>query len=269
MTDETKIGFQNLSDGLVNTDGGYRGHIPEPWRQGRTAYGGLTAGLSLAAAQKQFPDLPPFRSATVNFIGPVVDDPVFTSRILRQGRNVTSVETEAKVDDQTVATTTFIFSGLRPSDIEVACTPPDAKPPQECEPFTPPQARDFVPGFFNRFDTRLIAGGRPMSGAKDGYIRTWSRHVDPASRDGIGSLLTLGDVLPPAAAPLFTKMGPISSVNWIFTVLTDTPQTEDGWWHVESKLTAAAGGYSSQVMRIWNTNGDLVAEGMQCVAIFV
>jgi len=108
-----------------------------------------------------------------------------------------------------------------------------------------------------------------MSGAREGYIRVWSRHADIHSRKGIASLLTLGDVLPPSAAPLFKQLSAISSVNWIFTVLTNDPQTEDGWWHVETKLTATAGGYSSQVMRIWNTEGQLIAEGMQCVAIFM
>jgi len=267
--DETTIGFQALSEGLTENGQDYLGHVPEPWRQGRTAYGGLTAGLSLRAAQRQFPDLPPFRSATINFIGPVSGDPHFSSRLLRQGRNVTSVETVAKVGEDIAANTSFIFGGLRSSEISVPCPAPKAPPPESCEPFTPPQARDFTPGFFSRFDTRLIAGARPVSGSSEGYIRTWSRHADPASRQGIASLLTIGDVLPPAAMPMLTKMGPVSSINWIFTVLTDTPETEDGWWHIESKLTAAAGGYSSQVMRIWNTEGALIAEGMQCVAIFV
>ena len=40
------------------------------------------------------------------------------------------------------------------------------------------------------------------------------------------------------------------------------------WWHVESRLTAARGGYSSQIMRIWNTEGRLVVEGLQSIAIF-
>jgi len=108
-----------------------------------------------------------------------------------------------------------------------------------------------------------------MTGADEGYIRTWSRHEDASSREGIASLLTLGDVLPPSAAPRFKQFGPVSSVNWIFTVLSDAPKTHDGWWHVETKLTAAMGGYSTQVMRIWNTDGELIAEGMQCVAIFM
>ncbi|WP_026942909.1 thioesterase family protein [Hellea balneolensis] len=262
-------GFNEIANKLTVQGEGYAAHIPEDWRQGRTAYGGLTAGLSLAAAQKQFPDLPPFRSVTVNFIGPVSGPPVFTSRLLRQGRNVTSIETEGRVEGKVVSSCTFIFAGLRDSSVSVDCAAPAAPAPKDCEPFTPPGAEGFVPAFFNRFETKLIEGARPMSGADRGYIRTWSRHADPASREGIASLLTLGDVLPPSAAPLFKQLGAISSVNWIFTVLMDDPKTNDGWWQVETDLTAAAGGYSSQVMRIWNTDGELAAEGMQCVAIFM
>ena len=262
-------GFNEIAKRVQTQGDAYRWAIPEGWRQGRTAYGGLTAGLSLIAAQKQFSDLPPFRSATINFIGPVTGDPVFTSRKLREGRNVTSVETQGTVDGKPVSSCTFIFAAARASAVTVDFSAPDAPLPEQCEPFTPPAATEFVPAFFNRFDTRLIAGARPMSGADEGYIRTWSRHHDAASREGIASLLTLGDVLPPSAAPLFKAFGPVSSVNWIFTVLADDPKTEEGWWHVESRLTAATGGYSTQVMRIWNTDGQLVAEGMQCVAIFM
>lgn len=57
-------------------------------------------------------------------------------------------------------------------------------------------------------------------------------------------------------------------MSWIFNLLTDNPQTKDGWWHIESRLTAAGGGYSSQLMRIWNMDGELVVEGMQSIAIF-
>ena len=262
-------GFNDLAKAVTANEDGYGSTIPDNWRQGRTAYGGLTAGLSLIAAQNQFPDLPPLRSVVVNFIGPVTEDPVFSSRLLRQGRNVTSVETEAKIGPGTVATSTFVFGAARESDLSVQCPAPDAPKPADCELFTPEFARDFVPVFFHNFDTRLIAGARPMSGAKEGYIRTWSRHIDPESRSGMASLLTLGDVLPPAALPMLNKMGPVSSVNWMFNVLVDNPATEDGWWHVETSLTAAGGGYASQVMRYWNTDGVLVAEGMQAVAIFV
>ena len=192
--DESQIGFYALVENLESRGQGYVGHIPEPWRQGRTAYGGLTAGLSLAAARRAFPDLPPFRSASVNFIGPVTGDPVFTSRVLRKGRNVTSVETMTHVGEDIVARCTFIFGDMRSSHIDVDFPAPQAPAPESCEPFIPEKVRPFLPGFFNRFDTRLVAGGRPMSGASEGYIRTWSRHIDIKSRTAPASLLTIGDV---------------------------------------------------------------------------
>lgn len=269
MRDTPMSGFNDIATSMTKYEGGWRGTIPENWRQGRTAYGGLTAGLSLVAALKDFTNLPPLRSAVFNFIGPVTDDPVFSSRLLRKGRNVTSVETEGRIGEDTISTATFIFGAARESDLSVKHPAPPAPPPEDCEAFTPEFARDFVPIFFHNFDTRLIAGARPMSGAKEGYIRTWSRHHDEASRDSMTSFVTLGDVLPPAALPMFTKMGPVSSVNWMLNILVDDPVTTDGWWHVETTLTAASGGYASQVMRYWNTDGVLVAEGMQAVAIFV
>ena len=262
-------GFRNIVDDFTAFNGGYQTDIPENWRQGRTAYGGLTAGLSLAAVQKQFANLPPLRSLMINFIGPIAENPVFKSRLLRQGRNVTSIETQALIGEDVVATTTFIFGAARKSELSVDFPAPEAAAPEDCELFTPEFAKAFVPVFFHNFDTRLIAGQRPMSGAEEGYARTWSRHKDEASRAGIDSLVTIGDVLPPAALPMFKTMGPVSSVNWMLNILVDNPTTKDGWWHVETKLTAANGGYASQVMRYWNADGVLVAEGMQAVAIFV
>ena len=242
--------------------------IPESWRQGRTAYGGLTTGLALSAVMTAFPGLPPLRSVQMTFVGPVTVDPVFTPVILRRGRNVTSVRVDASIDAQIVATAVFIFGGARESTVSAECPAPDAPPPEACEPFTPPEIENLVPSFFLRFDTRLVAGARPTSGAKEGYIRVWSRHKDEASRDGAASFLTIGDVLPPAAMPTFKTFGPVRSVNWQVNVLRPIT-TENGWWHVETRQTAAQDGYSSQVMRYWNTNGNLVAEGMQSVAIFV
>lgn len=241
--------------------------IPPHWRQGRTAYGGLTAALMLAEVTRKFEGLPPLRSALINFAGPVTDSPDLEAHIQRQGRNVTNVGATAKIGPKTVGRADFLFGAARTSKVEVDFPAPAAIAPGEAEPFTPDVARDLVPAFFHNFDTRLIAGARPMMGS-EGYIRTWSRHKDPASRNGIEALLCIGDVLPPAAMPLMRQFAPVSSMSWIFNVLSENPQTDDGWWHIESSLTAAIGGYSSQVMRIWNTDGRLIVDGMQSIAIF-
>jgi acyl-CoA thioesterase len=264
---ETLSGWLDIAASLTPIESGYHASIPAHWKQGRTAYGGVTAALMEAAARRQTPDLPPLRSAIVNFVGPVKADPELSSTLLRRGRNVTSVSAEARNGDQVVGTANFLYGAARESDITVDLPAPDAAAPDDCAPFTPEAMRDFVPVFFHNFDTRLIAGARLMMG-EDGYIRAWSRHRDPASRSGTNALLCLADVLPPAALPLLRKMAPVSSMSWIVNFLSDKPRTQDGWWHVESRLSAATGGYSSQLMRIWNTDGELVVEGMQSIAIF-
>ena len=261
------IGWADIRKGLQRKGSAYAAEIPPNWKQGRTAYGGLTAALMLATAREHIADLPPLRSALVNFVGPVKEDPTLSAQVERRGRNVTNVSATAHNGNQAVGRADFLFGAARTSTLDIDLPAPKAPKPETCEPFTPETARDFVPSFFLNFDTRLIDGGRPMMG-EDGYIRTWSRHHDPASRIGIEALLCLADVLPPAAMPLMRKFAPVSSMSWIVNVMADRPETHDGWWHVESKLTAARGGYSSQVMRIWNTDGELVIEGLQSIAIF-
>ena len=269
MTHPKPLGFAALANALTSRNAEYSAHIPASWKQGRTAYGGLTSGLALVAAQKSFPDLPPLRSANINFIGPVSDDPLFKTVLLRQGRNVTTVKVKGYVDDKIIADIVFTFGIKRKSLLNVDFMTNQTPPPESCEPFTPHAIENFVPKFFLQFDTRLINGARPMSGSKEGYIHAWSRHKDVKSREGVASLLTLADVLPPAALPMLTKMGPVSSVNFLLNFITDFPKTRDGWWQVETKLTTANDGYSSQIMRIFNYEGELVAEGMQMVALFV
>ena len=243
--------------------------ISDGWKQGRTAYGGLTAGLSVAAAYRDFNDLPPLRSAQITFVGPVTETPQFKTRLLRRGRNVTSIAVDGIMGDATASVATLMFGAARKSNINQKLTAPDNLAPENYQSFHPPENKAFIPNFAHYFDTLLIEGERPMSGSDRGYIRCWTRHKNPASWKGTDSFICLGDVLPPSALPMFNTMGPISSMNWHMNFLVDDVTTEDGWYQIESILNAASGGYCSQLMRYWNRKGDLIAEGMQSVAVFV
>ncbi len=270
MTQSAQIsGFRDIANRLELHGNHYQGSIDAAWRQGRTCYGGLTAGLSLTAAKRDFPDLPPLRSMQITFVGPVNETPIFKTSLLRQGRNVTTIEVKALSDNDVSASAIFMFGTARESDISETLPAYSDPAPEIFEDFTPKHIRPFVPKFFLQFETKLVEGGRPASGADKAYIRCWSRHIDPASQNGIDSFITLGDVLPPAAAPTFKKMGPISSMNWQVNILVDDVDSEDGWYLVETAQTAVQGGYSSQIMRFWNRTGVLVAEGIQSVAIFI
>ena len=265
---DVQQGFINLVSALTPNDGFFDAVIPAGWRQGRTAYGGVTSALSYAAAQKAFSDLPPLRSFQTTFIGPVGENARFKPTILRTGKNVICVNVDVTSVDNIVGRTVFIFGKGRKSQVNDDFPAPSAPAPENCELFIPQQFEQFRPEFTKRFDTRLIAGGRPMTGASDPYIRTWSRHLDPLSHQGLTGFICIGDVLPPAVIPTFTSMGPISSVNWQMNFIDPEISTRDGWWHIETRQTAGQAGYSSQIMRYWNTDGAMIAEGTQTVAIF-
>ena len=292
--------------------------IPLHWRQGRTCYGGLSLALAYQAALgclqsapekyasghntnsdigEDISDLTPLRSVQINFTGPINGDPIFTPRLLRQGRNVSAIAVTGVIDaalsehntnrpQSPVIWANFIFGKSRKSLLNLDYPAPQAPSPELCPDYAPQPASALnpdqatpynspaidmalLPQFLQNFELRFIAGGRPIQGAKEGYIRVWARHRDQKSRQGLASLLAISDVLPPAAMPMLTQMAPVSSVNFTLNLLTAKVITHQGWWHIESQQSAAQDGYSSQIMRIWNSEGVLVAEGMQCVAIFI
>jgi acyl-CoA thioesterase len=261
--------FSNITGQMTETADGLTAPVPANWMQGRTTFGGLSAAMLLRAVQMKHPDLPPLRSALINFVGPVSESPVITTEFLRRGRNVASIEARVTINGQVVCTGSFAFGASQTSGIRVDATGPSAPRPEDTEPLIPAAAASFAPKFHHNFELLLIEGDRPMSGSDRGYIRAWARHRDPASHNGIVPLLCLADILPPAVFPLFKRLGANSSMTWICNFLDDAPHTKDGWWQVETSLTAARDGYSSQVMRMWNSDGQLVVDGMQSVVIFV
>ena len=172
-------------------------------------------------------------------------------------------------EDKIVASSNFIFGTSRESSLSVSLKGSDVPAPESCESFIPPDVRAFLPKFIQQFDVKLIDGARPISGAEEGYIRVWARHKDVRSRDaGLPSFLVISDILPPGAMPMLTQLGPTSSINFQLNLTTDDLSTADGWWQAETRMSTAENGYSSQIMRFYNSSGKLVAEGIQAVAVF-
>ena len=114
---QTEAGWNAVRASLQDTGEGYLVDLPANWKQGRTAYGGLTAALMLAVTAQQFDDLPPLRSALINFVGPVTDSPRLNANLERRGRNVTSISANANIGEKVVGRADFLFGTARASDI--------------------------------------------------------------------------------------------------------------------------------------------------------
>ena len=239
--------------------------LPDDWKQGRTAYGGMTAGLLLAAIQHANADLPPLRTAQINFMGPADGELRVTHKLLRQGKN--NVTFEARLDSKLGAGTYgyFTFGVCRPM-------PDTVDYPLEPLPITPEDVQQIIwqgaPAFVHNFDRRIIAGNPLTAGMEKPELTAWCRHADPQAYVGLVPLMVLADS-PPAALSYLPKTQALSSMTWNMNMLSDDITTKDGWWLMRARTDHIKDGYSSQFMQVLNRDGRPIMDGMQHQAIFV
>jgi acyl-CoA thioesterase len=261
------MAYSELIASFAAAPGGFQGCVPDNWLQGRTFYGGLTAALCLEGALAGRADLPALRSAQISFVGPAEGEVSVRCELLRQGKSVTFVNADLFGEGGLAARAVFAFGAARPSLFNRHFTPmPDVPGPDEA-------GRFFAPGidgpvFARNFDVRLARGGVPMTASDEHDHFLWVRHRDPKATS-TPALLALADMPPPAMMPMFPAPARISSMTWGLNFLTDHPQTDDGWWLLESRAENAAEGYSSQDMFVWSRAGEPVIAGRQSVAIFI
>ena len=236
----------------------------DSWMQGRTLYGGASTLIAYTAAIRAFPDLPPLRAAQVGFVGPVGADMELKREIIRQGKNVTQLRSEIWCNGNCALTAFFLFGTTRDAN---AVHPPALVEnwplsPEEAESLATDRAPEFLQA---NYELRRAQDER---GPGNPVVRRWARLTTREGLDSISELILLGDLLPPGAMRAMQRQGPFSSINWSFNLLDTEPQTNNGWWLTENASQHADEGYSSERLRMWNSEGRQVLDGFQCVAIF-
>lgn len=230
------------------------------WMQGRTMYGGASSFIAYCAARAAFPDLPPLRAAQIGFIAPVGETIVARAAMLRTGKSVSHVETTLWCDDALVHRATWLFGAARPGNGanpagRIAIT----VPPEAGEPLEPASA---AMTFIKQMDLRRADTPEGVA------LRRWVRLNARDGLDPVGELIAIGDTLPPGSMRAMERMGPISSINWSFTLLGSTWTTRDGWYLLETRSNHMADGFSSETLNLWTSEGVEVMRGLQAVAIF-
>lgn len=232
------------------------------WLQGRTMYGGASTFLAYCAIRQAMPDLPSLRAGQIGFIAPVGADVEIEVLVLRQGKNVSQVQTDLYCDGSLAHRGMWVFGGARPANGAVAAsTLADIAPFEDAAPIPNSDGLHFIQNLEMRY-------GKAEGDVRPGVVRRWIRLKNRDGLDPIGELVLLADALPPGSLREMERRGPISSISWAFTLLGDTPTTRDGWWLLETASNHMAEGFDSETLRMWNADGVEVMRGLQSVAVF-
>jgi hypothetical protein len=242
--------------------------VPEGWRQGRGAWGGLVVAAAVRAARAVDPDAPSLREISVHMVGPVLAGPAHVTCTLARRGSATAVWQVAinSPDGETWAVATVVFGGPRALDVEAqpALTAPDAPDWHMLEALTlePPLA----PEFLQHLAVRPLRGF-PYTASGDDVLAwvapavTWEEYDD-------ATLTGMVDALWPAALVQVSTPRPMATLSFSATLLVEpesvaprTPLLHRG------RLLGLAEGYATESRELWTADGRLAVHNSQVIAI--
>jgi acyl-CoA thioesterase len=260
--------FSALLGAIRAADSTYRVEIPEDWQQGRTTFGGLTAALCLAAADRAVPDLPPLRSAQFTFVGPAGGAVVMAPRLLRRGKSSAFVAVDLSAEGSLATHAVLSFGAARDSQYRYRTHPMPKVPPPGT---TKAILRSGNPKFGLQFEVFVAGGQKLVSGADTPEIMLWLRHRDPGAMANLPGVIAISDTSPAAAYTMLTASVPASSITWSVEMIDAAAALRapsDAWYLLRSVGEDIRDGYSVQDMALWAQDGTLILLARQTVAIF-
>ena len=243
--------------------------FPTSWCQGRTAFGGVSAAMLLAAAQQKVSHEFRLLSMSTNFIGPLLSETAFNIEIevLRQGKNSCQILARAIQHDQTCVMAQICFAKHRSSDLSV-----DNQEICQLKPVNPsfviPYHSGLSPEFFQHIDLSPQQGAMPFTGADTSHLGGWMKFKIAPNKFSVPHVLALTDAWPPTMLQMFKQAAPASSMSWYIEFLTEPQLDCTQWLGFEAITHHSSDGYAIEDAKIWSESGELLALSRQTVAIF-
>ncbi|WP_100641687.1 acyl-CoA thioesterase [Alteromonas facilis] len=244
--------------------------LDSSWAQGRTVYGGVSAGIAYLCCKPLVSDDRVLRSYSVNFVGPLMFDATFTvtATMLRSGKNVSQLNVQITQDEKICLSALACFGVGRDSKIVVnKALQHELSPPLKAK-FIP-QIPKVTPKFLRHFDLAIDDGGVPFMNGKKSHYYGWMRYSKPPKAMTDVHLISLIDAWPPTLLQMLKWPAPASTVSWNIEFLhPHRPVKPDDWFAYKAETRQAGEGYGHTEANIWDADGELVAISRQTVAIF-
>ncbi|MFC3033850.1 acyl-CoA thioesterase [Pseudoalteromonas fenneropenaei] len=239
------------------------------WCQGRTAFGGLSAGMLIAAMQSKVDSNRRLLSISTNFVGPLLaDTPFFIAiEVLREGKSATQLLARAIQNGQTCVISQGCFAEARDSAIKVDVSKRCQLGPVQPERILPYQP-GVMPEFFQHVALNPQHGALPFSNATSSHLGGWMRFKTSGENMHEAHVAALTDAWPPTLLQMFAAPAPASSMSWYIEFIDQIDIAADAWLGLEAITHHSANGYGLEDANIWSQDGRLLAISRQTVAIF-
>ncbi len=252
-----------LQEALTSRDGVW--HVPEGWRQGRGAYGGIVVGALVHAIEERIADpARVVRSVTAEIPGAVLPGPSeIRVEILRAGNSLTTARAALVQDGETRAHAVAICAAERPNmprwlELEA----PSAPPPEAIQPVPPGTP---FPEFAQHFDYRIVEGVPGSRGAA--VTLGWIRARDAGRVRDASLVAALIDAWYPATLPRFEAFRPMATIAFTLESLGDVADLGDEALLYRGVVPVCGDGYFTETRELWRADGRLVARNHQTFAI--
>jgi acyl-CoA thioesterase len=253
--------------------------VPDGWRQGRGAWGGLVTGQVVTAASHDLPaeDLVP-RSVWVSMLAPVMAGPVQCQVVdLRVGTGTVGREVTLRGPAGELWTRAVVVFGVDRATTSVsnpAPMPPDPAPePGAAVPLGPPLAPEFTSRL--RFAPVL---GLPFSGKADQLVTTgWvgldERSDEPLTPAVVAALVDAWwttSLVGLDGAALADGPPPVATLDFSLSFPQQPEPEPDVWrtglWYT-GRVLGGNGGYLTEMRTLHSPAGRLLAVNSQTQAI--
>lgn len=244
--------------------------IPKTWGQGRTAFGGISAGMLYTAVKQQINDERVLRSFTTNFVGPLMLDTPFSIEVtlLRVGKNVSQFTAHAIQDDKSCVFSQACFGMGRKSAIQVENKDTHDMPAPNKAKFIP-QIPKITPKFLRYFDLAIEDGGIPFTRKKTSIYNGFMRFKQPPAQITDAHIITMIDAWPPTLLQMMKLPAPASTVSWNLEFIhPHKPVSPEDWFAYKAHTRQAADGYGHTEATIWDKDNEVIAISRQTVAVF-
>jgi len=251
----------------VTTPAGDQLVIPEGWRQGRGAFGGLTIAALIRAIEARVADpARRVRSVTAELPAPALPGVAQVDvDVLRSGSSLTCARAALRQGDSVASHAVAILAASRPLEAPLAwrdLSPPESPPWRELELLK----MGSWPEFAQHFEYRHVAGV-PLAG---GEARTvgWVRPVAPGPHRDAAYLAALVDAWWPAALVRAPAMRPIATIAYTLDVVGDFAGLDpDAPLLYRGTVPVSGDGFFLETRELWGDDGRLLAINHQTFAI--